>query len=346
MFFGGIAKLNADWLQGEPLRAWLAVRTDFPLLGQFFTNEVVVWGMLYGALIIDLFFVIYMLNGRTRVFGFLLVLLFHFINARLFGIGIFPWLMIAATLVFFEPDWPRRVWHDIRSWHGYRVPALFLGFTAGYALGGLLPGSFDLVQAIVGGIGVAVAAYHLDEPFRRPEKAAVEMDSAGRVDSTTGLSAMQKGTLALLGIWVAVQVLVPLRHFAIPGIVHWTEEGHNFSWHMKLRDKASEGFFLLTDRATGDEWIVDPREHLSSTQTSKMASRPEMILQFAHYLEEVAREDGYQDVEVRANIVSSLNGRPPQRLVDPMVDLTQVRRPWFGHADWILPLEEPQHVSK
>ena len=39
MFFGGIAKLNGDWLQGEPLRAWLASRTDFPLLGQFFTDE-------------------------------------------------------------------------------------------------------------------------------------------------------------------------------------------------------------------------------------------------------------------------------------------------------------------
>jgi hypothetical protein len=114
---------------------------------------------------------------------------------------------------------------------------------------------------------------------------------------------------------------------------------------MKLRDKSSEGFFLVTDAKSGEEWVVDPREYLSSTQTSKMASRPEMILQFAHYLEERAREDGHQDVEVRANIVSSLNGRPPQRLVDPTVDLTRVRRPWIGHALWILPLETPLHVS-
>jgi hypothetical protein len=345
MFFGGLAKLNSDWLRGEPLRAWLAVRTDFPLLGPSFTNEAGVWAMIYGALVIDLFFVFYMLNRRTRVFGFLLVLLFHFMNARLFGIGIFPWLMIASTLVFFGPDWPRRLWHDIRSLHRYRLPALIVGFTTGCAVGVLLPGSFDLVRALIGGIGVAVAAYHLDEPFGRPEAAAERPVSGEEFKARPDFALLQKGALALLGLWVAFQVMVPLRHFAIPGKVHWTEEGHNFSWHMKLRDKVSGGFFLVTDVATGEEWEVDPREHLSSIQASKMASRPEMILQFARYLEERARRDGYQDIEVRANIVSSLNGRPPQRLVDPAVDLTQVRRPWIGHAPWILPLEEPLHVS-
>jgi vitamin K-dependent gamma-carboxylase len=344
MFFGGVAKLNSDWLRGEPLRAWLAVRTDFPLLGPSFTNEAVVWGMIYGALIVDLFFVLYMLNRRTRVFGFMLVLLFHFMNARLFGIGIFPWLMIASTLVFFGPDWPRKVLHDIRRHHSYRLPALIAGFTTGYAVGSLLPGSFDLMRALIGGIGVAIAAYHLDEPFQREEGAAEPGNSAGELKARLDFSVLQKGTLAMLGLWVAFQVIVPLRHFAIPGKVHWTEEGHNFSWHMKLRDKSSEGFFLITDTSTGEEWVLDPRVRLSSIQTSKMASRPEMILQFAHYLEEKARESGYQDVEVRANIVSSLNGRPPQRLVDPTVDLTQVRRPWIGHAQWILPLEVPLHV--
>ena len=38
-FFGGVAKLNADWLRGEPMRTWLANSTDFPVIGQFFTQE-------------------------------------------------------------------------------------------------------------------------------------------------------------------------------------------------------------------------------------------------------------------------------------------------------------------
>jgi hypothetical protein len=65
------------------------------------------------------------------------------------------------------------------------------------------------------------------------------------------------------------------------------------------------------------------------------------MVQFAHYLEKLARAEGRGDVEVRAQVVASLNGRPAQNLVDPGVDLTEVSRPWFGHADWILPLEAP-----
>lgn len=55
-FFGCIAKINTDWLRGEPLRARLAERPDFPLLGPFFTNEAVVRTITYGSLVLDLRF--------------------------------------------------------------------------------------------------------------------------------------------------------------------------------------------------------------------------------------------------------------------------------------------------
>ena len=34
---------------------------------------------------------------------------FHLANWQLLAIGTFPWLAIAATTIFFEPDWPRRL---------------------------------------------------------------------------------------------------------------------------------------------------------------------------------------------------------------------------------------------
>ena len=48
----------------------------FLLLGQFFTNENVVWGMVYGGLLVDLQFVFYLQNRRTRMFWFMVVLAF------------------------------------------------------------------------------------------------------------------------------------------------------------------------------------------------------------------------------------------------------------------------------
>lgn len=343
MLFGGIAKLNSDWLQGEPLRAWLAVSTDFPLLGQFFTNEILVRMMVYGSLLVDLLFIFYMLHRRTRLFGFILVLVFHLLNARLFEIGIFPWFMIAATLIYFAPDWPKRVLQGITQGPGDRWAALALGMGGGFLVGGLLPRGFELVPAVIGAISGAVVAYHWDEPFLKSGRTEGNNghDSSEPGTNIGGLIRGQKWTLALLGLWVGFQVLVPLRHLAIPGLVHWTEEGHNFSWHMKLRDKSSEGFFIVTDPSTRQHWVVDPREHLTSWQVFKMTSRPDMIVQFAHHLEELARAEGRGDVEVRAQVVASLNGRPAQNLVDPNVDLTRVSRPWFGHAGWIVPLEAP-----
>ena len=354
MFFGGIAKLNTDWLHGEPLRAWLANRTDFPFVGQFFIEAPVVWLMVYGALLIDLLFPFHMLNRRTRAIGFLFVLSLHFMNARLFGIGIFPWFMIAGTLIFFGPDWPRRVLQDVRQGHVFRSPAFVGGFILGFLLGALLPEGFSLVHALVGAIGVGVAGYHLDEPFLRPRSETIEEQQPGQRrtrqprrrkregrPNLPGLRASQKGVLAFLVLWIAFQVLVPLRHFAIPGKVHWTEEGHNFSWHMKLRDKDSDGYFVVTNPATGERWNIDPRDYLNSRQERKMLSRPPMVVQFARYLQDRMRDRGYDTVEVRARIAASLNGRDSQLLVDPRVDLTKVGYPWLGHAEWILDLDIP-----
>lgn len=53
-FYGGLAKLNGDWLRGEPMRVWMASGTDFPLIGPWFTDERVVFLFAYGGLLIDL----------------------------------------------------------------------------------------------------------------------------------------------------------------------------------------------------------------------------------------------------------------------------------------------------
>jgi hypothetical protein len=64
------------------------------------------------------------------------------------------------------------------------------------------------------------------------------------------------------------------------------------------------------------------------------------VLQFAHHVAGELRERGREDVEVRALIAASLNGRDPQLLIDPTVDLA-AQRGTLVPAEWILPLEEP-----
>ncbi len=287
-FFGGIAKLNADWLQGEPMRLWLARRMDFPLIGPWFQEEWMVYFFVLGGLLLDLLIVPLLLWRRTRAMAFAGAVLFHLLNARLFSIGIFPWLMLAATIIFFPPEVPRR----LLTAAGLQPPAV-----------------------------------------------------SSSTPVWTVISTRQPVIAGLLFSYLLFQVLMPLRHFAYPGVVHWTEQGHRFSWHMKLRSKRGEARFHITDPATGQSWTVDPATHLTPRQVEKMATHPDMILQFSHHLAAVSRRAGHPPVQVRADVHVSLNGRPPRRLIDPSVNLAAVPRS-LRPADWILPLTEPLRRSQ
>ena len=69
-FYGGIAKLNNDWLRGEPMRMWLAGKRDFPLIGPFFTEDWMVYQFVVGGLLLDLLVVPLLLwtrNAALRV---------------------------------------------------------------------------------------------------------------------------------------------------------------------------------------------------------------------------------------------------------------------------------------
>lgn len=283
-FYGGLAKLNADWLRGDSMRSLLGSRTDFPLIGPLFTEEPVVLLFTYGGLLIDLLVVPLLLWQRTRPFAFAMAVAFHLLNSQLLSIGIFPWFMIAATLLFFPPDWPRRL------------------------------------------LGLSRRRNSSKQRVKLPKSAP--------------LRAGQKVAIVLLGIYLALQLLIPLRHHLYPGDVNWTEEGHRFSWRMILLSKAGDVHFFATDPITNRTWEVNPRDYLTRRQLAKMATRPDMILQFSHYIANDLRRQGYDRIEVRANVLVSLNGRKPQPLIDPSANLAGQRNTLLG-APWIVRLREP-----
>jgi vitamin K-dependent gamma-carboxylase len=279
-FYGGIAKINADWLRGEPMRLWLSDRTDFPMIGMLFTEEWVVYAFSYSGLLLDLLIVPFLMWKRTYLYACFVGVMFHLMNAELFSIGIFPWFMIAATFVLFYP-------------------------------------------------------------FAWPDAGKLWTRGAKRLrwKPEVPLKAGERVILVAFCVFVIFQCLMPLRHLLYPGNVSWTEEGHNFSWHMKLRDKASRSMFYVKD--TMDQmWEVDPEDFLTRRQANKMASRPDMILQFAHFLVADFRKEGYEDVAIYAEAEASLNGRDYQWIIDPDINLA-TRSHSLMPAAWIVPLTEP-----
>jgi hypothetical protein len=281
--FGGIAKLSGDWLRGEPMRMWLAKRTSFPVIGPLFAHEPTVWFFTYGGLLLDLLIVPALLWRPTRPFAFVAAMSFHLLNAQLFQIGIFPWFMLAATGLFFDPGWPR--------W-------------------------------LCGGKSIA------------PEL------RAGRV-TEAAWTPRHVFAASLLGLFFGVQILLPFRHHLYPGDVNWTEEGHLFSWHMKLRDKrVVEAEFVLRNGSGDTLRVVEARKILPRWMRNRVMSRPDLVHQLAIALAEHERRRGHRDVRVHALVRGSLNGRAPQLLVDPDVDLAAQPRN-LRPAAWILPLRDP-----
>jgi len=150
----------------------------------------------------------------------------------------------------------------------------------------------------------------------------------------------QKLVAGLLAAYLGIQLVFPLRHYLYPGNVNWTEEGHNFSWHMKLRTKVGEAVFNVTHPRSGQTWTIKPEDYLESHQVMKVITKPDLLVLFSHYLAEEKRREGYDDVEVRARVMVSLNGREPQLLIDPGVDLAKENVSLLP-ANWIVPLTQP-----
>lgn len=106
--YAGLAKVGGDWLlHAQPLNLWLAARTEAalfgPLLAQRWTPHLMSWA----GFLFDTTIVLWLSLARTRPFAYAVLLCFHIATGMLFDIGLFPFIMTVAALLFFPPDWPR-----------------------------------------------------------------------------------------------------------------------------------------------------------------------------------------------------------------------------------------------
>jgi hypothetical protein len=102
--YAGFAKINADWLQAQPVQLWLSKKADYPLIGGLISKPLYAYFVAYGGLLFDLFIVPFMLYKPTRKAAFIICCCFHVMNVMTFGVGTFPWFSIAATALFFAPS--------------------------------------------------------------------------------------------------------------------------------------------------------------------------------------------------------------------------------------------------
>jgi hypothetical protein len=276
-FFAGLAKLNADWLlHAEPMKIWLPAKSHLPVVGKLMYSEWVAYLFSWFGAAYDLFIVFFLLNRRTRKWAFVAVLVFHIATAIFFpGIGMFPYVMIVSSLIFFSGQFHERL---LSALSGRRKT-----------------------------FGNNVYAY--------PKK---------------------KIAYAVVLAYAIIQCTVPLRFLFYRDHLFWTEEGYRFSWRVMLMEKAGVAYFTVKDKSGNQFYEVNNSEFLTPLQEKMMATQPDLILKYAHFLAHTNRQRGIADPKVYAEIYVTLNGQRSRLFVDSTTDLAAQPLSW-RHYNWIMP---------
>lgn len=271
--YASVAKWYPDWLNLSVAETLMKPKESYYLIGGLLQERWLHAFISYAGILFDLLIVPLLLFKPTRKYAFFASVFFHLFNAVVFQIGIFPFLSLAFTVFFYEPE-------TIRN--------LFLK--------------------------------------NKPLYTAAEIN----------VPKHQKAMLIAASAYFLIQLALPLRHWFFKDDVLWTEEGHRLSWRMMLRSKSGYIRFKVEDKKTGESTWVYPKDRLSRKQQGMVATKPDVIWQFAQRLKKEYAAKG-KDVAVYAIGQVSVNNGPMYPFIDPKTDLASEKWLHFKHHDWILP---------
>jgi hypothetical protein len=276
-FFAGLAKLNPDWmLEALPLKIWLKSYSAVPIIGPILFEDTTAYIFSWAGAFFDLTIPIWMSFRKTRIPAYISLVVFHLLTGWMFPIGMFPYIMIISTLIFFSADDHKFFYTKI-----LRLPLK----------GSSYPAPYKRTKIIV--------------PF--------------------------------IALFLFIQVILPMRYLAYPPNLFWHEQGYRFSWRVMLIEKAGYSTFYVVNSDNGLRDVVENDCFLSLQQEKMMSTQPDLILQFAHILENHYQEHmGWENVEVYVKSYVSLQGRGSRLFIDPNVDLTKQKYDWRPYT-WVLP---------
>ena len=116
--YAGLAKINSDWLiNAQPLKIWLKTKYSIPLIGEsLLQKEFSYYLFSWGGMLYDISIPFLLLFKRTRVFAFIMVIIFHILTRVLFPpIGMFPYIMIFSCIIFFDSSFHKKIIEFFKS---------------------------------------------------------------------------------------------------------------------------------------------------------------------------------------------------------------------------------------
>lgn len=100
--YASIAKLYPDWLDGTVVELFMRGKKDWPLLGLVYDKSWFIYSLSFGGILFDLLVIPALWYKPTRKVAFVISVFFHLFNSIVFHIGIFPYMMLITSVLFFE----------------------------------------------------------------------------------------------------------------------------------------------------------------------------------------------------------------------------------------------------
>jgi len=154
----------------------------------------------------------------------------------------------------------------------------------------------------------------------------------------------------LLTAFFILQLILPLRFLLYPGKLFWTEQGYRFSWRVMLIEKAGYAQFFIHEPRMNRKMLIENQNYLTPQQEKMMATQPDMILQFAHFLSSEFKDSTInesngeiiylgENPKITAKVKVSLFNKGSKDFINSNVNLSNIKR-GLKHKEWILKYED------
>ncbi|MBQ0769169.1 MAG: HTTM domain-containing protein [Bizionia sp.] len=102
--YASIAKMYPDWLDLTLPTLLMEGKKNYPYIGEWLQNDYLPYLIAYGGILFDGLIIPLLLFKKTRKYAFFASIFFHLFNSIVFQVGVFPYLSLAFSLFFFDPE--------------------------------------------------------------------------------------------------------------------------------------------------------------------------------------------------------------------------------------------------
>ncbi|MGH0127815.1 UNVERIFIED_CONTAM: hypothetical protein FKN15_052449 [Acipenser sinensis] len=219
-----------------------------------------------------------------------------------FLFGMFAYTMLATSLLFCYPDWPRRFFS--------KFPACLSG-----ALPTVMPAPQHSPSCVY------------------PES---ESSEAATLTKPTKLSRRHRLGALFTVLYITEQFFMPYSHFITQGYNNLTNGLYGYSWDMMVHSRSHQHVKITyRDGVTGDIGYLNPGVF---THSRRWKDHGDMLKQYASCLSHQLKNYNINEPEIYFDIWVSINERFQQRIFDPRLDIVKADWSPFRPNPWLMPL--------